>query len=139
MENVVYGRGPLTEHDIYLFREGTHTRLYRKLGSHVAKVDGSAGTHFAVWAPNARQVSVIGDFNAWNPDTHHLAVRWDSSGIWEGFIPGVGHGALYKYHIRSRVNDHILRKGDPFAFRWEAPPRTASRVWNARHHWQDRE
>jgi 1,4-alpha-glucan branching enzyme len=139
MENVVYGRGPLTEHDIYLFREGTHTRLYRKLGAQPMKIDGCAGTHFAVWAPNAEQVSVIGDFNNWNPDAHHLAVRWDSSGIWEGFIPAIAPGALYKYYIRSRVNHHILRKGDPFAFCWETPPRTASRVWDLRRRWQDRE
>ena len=94
----------LTDQDIYLFREGTHVRAYEKLGAHaVARgPDGEQGTHFAVWAPNAASVSVVGDFNGWNPATHPLTGRADSSGIWEGFIPGVRAGSIYKYHIVSR-------------------------------------
>jgi 1,4-alpha-glucan branching enzyme len=133
------GHSLLTDHDIYLFREGTHTRLYDKLGAHLITVGGQAGTHFAVWAPNAEQVSVIGDFNAWNPAAHPLSVRLDGSGIWEGFVPGVAKGALYKYFIRSRQNGYSVRKGDPYAFSWETPPATASRVWSLRHRWHDRD
>ncbi|MBX5462022.1 MAG: hypothetical protein IRZ28_13155, partial [Steroidobacteraceae bacterium] len=96
----------LTEQDIYLFREGTHFRTYEKLGAHpvegaAARGTGGAGTHFGVWAPNAARVSVVGDFNGWRPDAHPLEPRPDGSGIWAGFIPGVRHGALYKYHIVS--------------------------------------
>jgi 1,4-alpha-glucan branching enzyme len=138
VENVIYGHSRLTEYDVHLFREGTHTRLYQKLGAHPMKVEGIEGTHFAVWAPNAKAVSVISDSNHWNPDTHPLQVRWDGSGIWEGFIPGVGQGALYKYFIRSRHNNYSVRKGDPFAFHWETPPRTASVVWDLKRRWQDR-
>jgi 1,4-alpha-glucan branching enzyme len=138
VESIIYGQSPLTEYDIHLFREGTHTRLYEKLGAHPMQVKGIAGTHFAVWAPNAKAVSVISDFNQWNPDTHPLQVRWDGSGIWEGFIPGVGQGALYKYFIRSHHNNYSVRKGDPFAFCWETPPRTASVVWDLTRRWQDR-
>ena len=93
---VVHGPSLLTEHDVYLFKEGNHFRLFEKLGSHPMEVDKTQGTYFAVWAPNARSVSVIGDFNGWNPNAHVLAVRRDDSGIWEGFIPGVRQGCLYK-------------------------------------------
>jgi 1,4-alpha-glucan branching enzyme len=129
----------LTDQDIYLFREGNHFRLYEKLGSHIGEVDGLVGTFFAVWAPNAAKVSVVGDFNGWNPDTHTLGVRWDSSGIWEGFIPGVSNGALYKYHIVSKNHGYTVQKADPFAFRSETPPKTASIVWDLRYNWQDSE
>src|SRR4051812_2533115 len=91
----------LTDHDIYLFKEGNHFKLYEKLGAHLTTVDGVAGTCFAVWAPNAKSVSVIGNFNGWNRSAHPLKGRWDGSGIWEGFIPGVGRGELYKYYIIS--------------------------------------
>ncbi|MGH8670486.1 MAG: 1,4-alpha-glucan branching enzyme, partial [Burkholderiales bacterium] len=94
---VIHGGGPLTDHDIYLFKEGHHFRLYGKLGANLTSVDGVAGTHFAVWAPNAKSVSVMGDFNGWKKRSHRLESRWDGSGIWEGFAPGVGHGACYKY------------------------------------------
>src|SRR5690606_21708480 len=91
-----------TPEDVYLFREGTHARLYQCLGAHVVAVkENTAGTRFAVWAPNAGRVSVIGDFNGWRGDAHPLAARSDHSGIWEGFVEGVGPGALYKYRIRS--------------------------------------
>jgi len=128
----------LTEQDIYLFKEGSHFRLYEKLGSHVVEHNGVKGTYFAVWAPNAEAVSVIGDFNGWNRDEHQLAVRWDGSGIWEGFIPHVDHGALYKYNIRSRFNNYAVDKGDPFARYCELSPRTASVVWSTKYKWQDK-
>ena len=129
----------LTEQDIYLFREGTHVRAYEKLGAHPAPSrEGIAqGTHFAVWAPNAASVSVVGDFNGWNPTSHRLEPRDDSSGIWEAFIPGVRRGALYKYHIVSRHAGYTVDKSDPFAFFCELPPRTASVVWDLSYEWGD--
>ena len=130
-------RGLLSEHDVYLFKEGTHVRLSEKLGSHAGSVDGEAGVHFAVWAPNAELVSVVGDFNGWDRRAHVLEVRADGSGIWQGFVPGVKRGACYKYHIASRYNGYRVDKGDPFATYWEAPPRTASRVWDLDYRWND--
>jgi 1,4-alpha-glucan branching enzyme len=128
--NVIHGASLLTDQDIYLFKEGSHFRLYEKLGSHLTVHEGVKGTHFAVWAPNAEKVSVIGDFNGWNANSHPLEARWDSSGIWEGFIPNIGNGTIYKYSILSK-NKHLkLEKGDPFAFKWETPPHTASIVWD---------
>jgi 1,4-alpha-glucan branching enzyme len=127
----------LTEHDIYLFKEGNHFRLYQKLGSHLLDVDGERGVFFALWAPNAEQVSVIGDFNGWNKTSHRLKVREDGSGIWEGFIPAIEQGAIYKYHINSRFHGYSVDKGDPFAVRWEEPPRTGSVVWDLDYPWQD--
>jgi len=136
---VIHGKSLLTEHDVYLFRQGNHFGLSEKLGSHVMTVGGVEGTLFAVWAPNAEYVSVVGDFNGWNKGAHPLGVRRDSTGIWEGFIPAVRHGAVYKYHIRSRVHNHEAEKGDPFAFSWELPPKTASLVWDLQYAWKDRE
>jgi 1,4-alpha-glucan branching enzyme len=138
---VVQGQSLLTEQDIYLFKEGSHARLYEKLGSHLMTVDGVAGVLFAVWAPNAEQVSVMGDFNNWNNAKHKLAARWDGSGIWEGFIPGIGNGSLYKYHIGSRFSGYRVDKGDPFAFVWELSHKTgsASVVWDLAHEWYDRD
>ena len=135
--NVIYGVSLFTDHDIYLFKEGAHFRLYEKLGSHPMVVDGRKGTLFAVWAPNAEYVSVVGDFNSWDRGAHPLGVRGDSSGIWEGFIPDVGPGSLYKYHIASKVNGYSVDKGDPFGFRWEMPPKTASMVWDLDYTWGD--
>jgi 1,4-alpha-glucan branching enzyme len=130
----------LTEHDVYLFREGTHFRAYDKLGAHLEATEaGGAGTHFAVWAPNATRVSVVGDFNGWRPDVHPLEARGDSSGIWSRFVPGVRHGALYKYHIESRHNGYTVQKADPYAFFNERPPRTASVVWDLSYEWGDSE
>jgi 1,4-alpha-glucan branching enzyme len=134
---VRYDASPLTDLDIYLFSEGTHFRLYDKLGSHPATVDGISGTRFSVWAPNAASVSVIGDFNGWDPESHPLQARRDESGIFEGFIYGVGPGALYKYHIVSRHGDFRMDKGDPFAFLWEVPPDTASVVCDLDYRWGD--
>ena len=127
----------LTDYDITLFRSGKHYRIYEKLGSHIIQVDGEWGTQFAVWAPSAREVSVIGDFNNWDRNSHPLSARWDGSGIWEGFIPGVGKGKLYKYHILSQDGRH-LSKGDPFALFWEIPPNTASVVWEFDYDWKDK-
>jgi len=129
----------LTEHDIFLFKKGAHYRLYQKLGAHVQTGGDMSGVLFAVWAPNARQVSVLGDFNGWDTDAHQLKVREDGSGIWEGFIPGLTRGILYKYHIVSRHREYHADKGDPFAFSWEAPPQTASRVWDLHYDWNDSE
>lgn len=129
----------LTDHDIYLFKQGNHFRLYEKLGSHNLTIKGVKGTHFAVWAPNASAVSVIGDFNYWDATSgslHSLYLRDDESGIWEGFIAGVTTGAIYKYRIVSR-DGKIADKSDPFAFYWETPPLTASRVWNLDYVWND--
>lgn len=137
MPDVIHGPSLLTGHDIYLFKEGRHIRLYRKLGSHPMAVQGKPGTLFAVWAPNARYVAVVGDFNAWDPGAHPLAARPDGSGVWEGFVPGVGVGALYKYHIASRHNGYTEEKGDPFAYHWEIPPKTASVVWDLTYRWTD--
>src|ERR1700756_3359632 len=108
-----------TEYDIYLFKQGNHSYLYEKLGSHPMTVEDVEGTYFAVWAPNAERVSVIGDFNGWNSRSHPLLVKGDQSGIWEGFIPGVQPGGIYKYRIASRYNGYEVNKGDPFAFSWE--------------------
>ena len=126
----------LTDFDTQLFQSGKHFRLYEKLGSHPLSVDGVKGTYFAVWAPNAVKVSVIGNFNYWNKDEHPLSSRWDGSGIWEGFIPGVGKGALYKYFILAK-DGRPLQKGDPFARFWEIPPNTASIVWEDDYTWND--
>ncbi len=132
-----YNISLLTEYDIYLFREGTHATLYEKLGAHPMTVEGIHGTLFAVWAPNAKAVSVIGDFNCWNSASHPLRPREDQSGIWEGFIPSVSKGALYKYHIHSHYNDYHVEKGDPFALCCETPPKTASIVWKLDYSFKD--
>jgi len=129
----------ITEHDIYLFREGTHGKLYEKLGAHPNILDGEEGTFFSVWAPNAESVSVIGDFNGWDKGSNLLKVRSDSSGIWEGFIPGALKGNSYKYHIDSKYNGYSADKGDPFAFYNETPPKTASVIWDFDYTWQDSE
>ncbi|RJQ55887.1 MAG: 1,4-alpha-glucan branching protein GlgB [Nitrospiraceae bacterium] len=138
-EPVRHDTSSLTEHDIYLFKEGNHFRLYGKLGAHLMEVNGVNGVHFAVWAPNAGEVSVTGDFNGWDRGSHQLMPRWDGSGIWEGFIAGMKKGDIYKYHIASKFNDYSVDKGDPFGFFWELPPRTASVVWDLEYEWNDKE
>ena len=124
--------------DLYLFNEGTHFHLYEKLGAHRMTVDGNEGMYFAVWAPDARHVSVVGDFNRWDKGSHPLRPR-GRSGIWEGFIPGVGKGALYKYHIVSRYKGYRVDKTDPFAFYDEVSPKTASVVWDLDYGWGDQD
>jgi len=128
----------LTERDIYHFREGSHFRAYEKLGAHPHRGAGAParGTHFAVWAPNASAVSVVGDFNGWQRGAAPLAPRPDSSGIWEGAVATAQPGALYKYHVQSRLGS-AADKADPYAFRTEVPPRTASVVWELDYDWQD--
>lgn len=127
-----------TDFDIDLFKSGKHFRLYEKFGSHIVTVDGIEGTYFAVWAPSAKQVSVVGDFNYWMEGEHQLNVRWDASGIWEGFIPAVGKGTVYKYKIQSHHNDIKTEKADPYARRCEHPPSTASIVWDDGYKWKDK-
>jgi 1,4-alpha-glucan branching enzyme len=123
----------LTGHDLYLFREGTHSRLYEKLGAHVEP----GGTHFAVWAPNAAQVSVIGDFNGWDPRANPM--QPNDAGIWTTLVPQAKQGGLYKYHVVSRHGNHCADKSDPFAFRAEAPPKTGSMAWQLDYEWNDAE
>jgi len=127
-----------SDFDISLFKAGKHYRLYEKFGAHILEIDGEKGVYFAVWAPSAKNVSVIGDFNYWNEDEHPLNVRWDESGIWEGFISGVQKGAKYKYKIHSNNNDLKLEKADPFALKCEHPPNTASIVWELEYKWKDK-
>jgi 1,4-alpha-glucan branching enzyme len=128
----------LTEDDLYLFNEGSHFRLYEKLGAHPLTVNGREGTYFAVWAPDARQVSVIGNFNNWDSNSNHLRPK-GNSGIWEGFVPGAGKGTLYKYHITSRYKGYEVDKADPFAAFSEILPKTASIIWDHEYQWGDRE
>ena len=129
----------LSDYDIHLFRQGQHFGLYGKLGAHFMTRNGVSGTQFAVWAPNASAVSVIGDFNAWQEAANRLQPRVDNSGIWEGFVAGVAPGALYKYRIKSHHGGYTVDKADPFAWRSEVPPRTASIVWSLDYKWGDGE
>ena len=126
----------LSEQDIFLFNEGSHFRLYEKLGSHLLSAGEGQGTYFAVWAPDAEQVCVIGDFNDWNKRTHPLKPK-DRSGIWEGVIPEAVKGARYKYHIVSRYNDYRVDKADPFGIYNDTPPETVSIVWDLEYTWND--
>ncbi len=130
--------GLFGEQDFHLFNEGTHYRAYRKLGSHVVNVSGRDGVSFAVWAPNAEVVSVMGDFNGWDKGRHPLRALGDS-GIWQGFVAGLNPGAVYKYYIRSRLEGYAVDKADPFAFRQETPPRKGSIVWELGYEWGDEE
>ena len=128
---------PITEQDLYLFNEGTHFRLWDKLGAHPGtNAAGEKGTWFAVWAPNAASVSVIGDWNGWDKRETPLAPG-GGSGIWEGFVPGVKPGARYKFHVESRFRGYRADKADPFAFHTEVPPRQASVVWDLTYEWGD--
>jgi 1,4-alpha-glucan branching enzyme len=130
--------GFITDFDLYLFGEGNHLHLYDKLGSHIEK-GARSGVHFAVWAPNAERVSVIGDFNGWNGRDHPMRAV-GSSGVWYAFVAGLGKGERYKYEIRSRVNGATVQKSDPYAFYFEPPPATASIVWDLEDYgWRDHE
>lgn len=129
-----------TEFDINLFKAGKHYRLYEKFGAHPATVDGVEGIYFAVWAPSANHVYVVGEFNFWDSQDHLLNVRWDGSGIWEGFIPGLEMGVQYKYKIHSNNNGIVTEKADPYAFSCEHPPRTASVVYDIENYeWKDKD
>src|SRR5512136_2000869 len=135
--SVRYDLSLLGNDDLFLFNEGSHHRLYEKLGAHTLTFDGTEGTYFAVWAPNAKQVSVIGDFNGWDKSGHLLSPKAES-GIWEGFIPGVVKGSVYKYYIVSHHRGYCVQKADPFGFYSEIPPKTASIVWDSNYEWGDR-
>ena len=136
--SAAYDFSLLSEEDLYLFNEGSHFRLYDKLGAHRVEHKGHMGVYFAVWAPNAREVSVMGDFNGWQTDAAPLSQR-GQSGIWEGFIPGLEKGALYKYHIVSHVRNHRVDKTDPFGFLFEISPKTATITWDLAYEWHDQE
>jgi 1,4-alpha-glucan branching enzyme len=129
----------LDEQDIYLLREGTHGRLHGRLGATLANEGGVDGVRFAVWAPNASAVTVMGEWSFWNRTEHPLFARYDSSGIWEGFVPGARHGQAYKYRIVSRVDGSEHEKADPFASYSETPPAKGSRIWDLAYEWQDGE
>src|SRR5882672_1068013 len=128
----------LSDQDLYLFNEGSNYRMYETMGAHLVSRDGQAGAVFSVWAPNARLVSVIGSFNSWGARSNVLTPRGDS-GIWEGFVPGVTKGALYKFHIESRSHGYQVDKADPIGLLHEKPPRTASVVWDLNYTWSDDE
>ncbi len=123
--------------DIYLFKSGKHFRLFERFGSHEIEVDGVRGTYFAVFAPAARRIEVIGNFNYWSGNNHSLYVRWDSSGIWEGFIPGVLKGELYKYRIYSEHDSQIRDKADPYSLFYEVAPKSSSINWSTDYAWGD--
>lgn len=135
MENSV---SLIQEADFHFFNEGTHARLYDKLGAHIGERDGVAGVWFSVWAPNADYVSVIGSFNDWNSGAHPLAAL-GGSGVWEAFVPGAPHAALYKYHIHSRASGQTLEKTDPMGAFHEIAPKFASIVWDLKYEWNDAE
>ena len=128
----------ITENDLYLFNEGSHFHLYEKLGSHPLIVNNVEGTYFAVWAPNASEVMVKGDFNSWQDDGFALSLK-AQSGIWEGWIPELKKGSLYKYHLINRLTGYTVDKADPFARSQELPPRTASVVWDSEYTWNDQQ
>jgi 1,4-alpha-glucan branching enzyme len=129
---------PLSEDDLYLFNEGSHFRLHDKLGARLTTDQGEAGAYFGVWAPNAASVSVMGEFNGWDKASAPLVAR-GSSGIWEGFVPGVEQGAAYKFHVVGQGGDYRVDKLDPFAVHTETPPYTASKVWDLAYQWEDSE
>ena len=127
----------LTDFDLHLMGEGNHYKKYEKLGAHLREVNGVRGVQFAVWAPNAKRVSVIGDFNRWDGRRHPMRVR-GSSGLWELFIPGLQEGTVYKFEIKSRLHGYLGEKSDPYGFYFEQPPKTASIVHDLRdYQWQD--
>src|SRR5205823_2569556 len=118
----------LTDFDLHLLSQGSHYRSYEKMGAHLATRDGKSGITFAVWAPNAERVSVVGDFNGWGAGEHPMQLQ-GTSGVWTSFVPDLAAGALYKYAITSREKGYRVEKADPYAFAAEVTPRTASKVW----------
>ena len=137
-KQAVWNYSLFTDEDVHNFQNGTHYSLYTLFGNKQLEVSGTKGTYFAVWAPNATAVYVKGNFNDWNNETHLLIVRQDSSGIWEGFVPGIHQGEVYKYHIHG-YKGMILDKGDPFAHYWERRPLTASITWPTAYQWKDQQ
>jgi len=133
----VWEHSLFTDFDIALFLSGKHFRLYEKMGAHLCQLHQVNGTYFAVWAPNAQEVTVIGNFNNWCRNIHYLNKREDGSGIWEGFIPTVGKGEVYKYYLKG-FDGSDIEKGDPYALRWEHPPQKASIVWDTNYSWKDK-
>ncbi len=128
-----------TDFDIALFKTGKHFHLYNKMGSHIMTLNGMEGCYFAVYAPNAEKICVVGDFNQWNGEQYMLYSRWDNSGIWEGFIPGIHHGMIYKYKIYPYNQGRLRMKADPYAFKAEKPPLSGSIVWDLKYTWNDDE
>lgn len=137
MPNYTVPHSFFSDFDLDLFVNGHHSQLYEKFGSHITKVNGIEGVYFSVYAPSARKVEVIGDFNYWNGHNHELNVRWDGTGIWEGFIPDINKGDLYKFRIYSHHDSQVRDKADPFARKYEVPPKTASVVWSDDYKWTD--
>ena len=134
-----YNFSLFSKDDIYYFKEGTHYRLFDKLGSHLVEFNKKSGVYFALWAPNAKFVSLISDFNSWDKNKHPLQLRSDGSGIWEGFIEGVTKGSNYKYHIESNIDGKVFQKSDPYSLFWEKPPKSSSRTWKLNYSWSDKE
>ena len=134
---VQYNVSLLTDDDVYLFNEGSHFRLYEKLGAHTLSIDNEQGTYCAVWAPNADRVSLVGDFNGWDSTRHPLRPR-GQTGIWEGFVPRLAKGALYKFHLATPYLGYTVDKADPFAFYAQVSPQTASVIWDLSYTWGDR-
>jgi len=134
---IFYDAAFISDYDIYLFKEGKHFTLYEKMGAHIITRKGKTGVYFAVWAPNAKEVSVIGNFNDWKSGMHKLQIRDDETGIWQGFISNIKKGDLYKFHIVSNVNNYTVEKTDPFANYNEVPPQTSSVVWDLEYTWND--
>ena len=132
----VWNYSLLSDEDVTNFSNGNHYQLYKQFGSHLLQVDEAPGMYFCVWAPNATKLSVKGNFNDWKNDEYELFPRWDKSGIWEGFIPGMKAGEAYKYHITGYAG-RKLDKGDPFANFWEKRPATASITWDMQYEWKD--
>ena len=128
-----------TAQDIYLFKQGNHFRLYEKFGAHSMNVNGIEGTYFSIWVPNAEYVSVIGNFNDWDKKAHPLKQREDASGVWEGFMGGVGKGEAYKYYVVSKQHGYKADKSDPYGFFWELSPQTATITWDLCYEWNDKE
>ena len=135
--NQTYNLNNFSDYDTYLFKNGKHFKLYEKLGAHPKILNGIEGICFAVWAPNAKNVSLVGDFNYWDKNANPMGARWDHSGIWETFIPQVKKGSMYKFHITSKLQRPEIEKCDPFAFFCEIPPKTASVVWDLGYRWND--
>ncbi|WP_235299611.1 1,4-alpha-glucan branching protein GlgB [Portibacter marinus] len=138
MENKTKVHNYFTDFDVNLFRAGKHFKLYEKFGAHPMEVDGEKGVYFAVYAPSADRVRVVGSFNGWIGEGYDLYVRWDSSGIWEGFAPGLGEGEMYKFEIFSTKDGRIRHKADPYAFKTELMPKSASIIWTSKHKWKDK-